>query len=130
MVKYGTDKLGGLKAPFAYDLFPWIFSETCYVKLQTVHNEFPLTTHDLKISCTNEEFQHLDITPCNESVWQAKDELKKKVLEDAKSVWDYVKKSIAADLSVEEIKDLFSMSSGAGTDPTTKLDLDSILTST
>jgi hypothetical protein len=126
LIKYGTDKQGNVKQPFGYELFPWFFSETTFIKLKNINNEFPLTTHDIKISCTNEEYQHLDITPCNEIIWQAKEEFKKKILEEAKPIWDYIKKGIASDLSIEEIKDLLSVGSST-TDPTSKLDLDSVL---
>jgi hypothetical protein len=126
LIKYGTDKIGNIKMPFEYGLFPWFFSETTFMKLKGINSEFPLTTHDIKISCTNEEYQHLDITPCSESIWQAKAELKAKVLEEAKPIWDYIKKGVAGDLSIEEIKDLLSMG-GTTADPTSKIDLDSVL---
>jgi hypothetical protein len=126
IVKYNTDKMGTIKQPFSYDLYPWIFSETTFIKLKAINNEFPLATHDLKISCSNEEYQHLDITPCNETIWQAKDELKKRILDEAKPIWDYVKKGIASDMSVEEIRDLLSAGAVA-IDPTSKLDLDQVL---
>lgn len=128
IVKYATDKQGNLKKPFSYELLPWLFSEATYIKLKTVNSEFPLATHDMKISCTNDEFQHLDITPCNESIWTAKDELKNAILETAKPIWDFIKKSIASDLSVEEINDLLGVSTAAGDDPSaSKIDLDSVL---
>lgn len=128
VVRYTTDKLGGIKQPFSYELYPWIFSESTFLKLKTLNTEFPLTTHDIKVSCTNEEYQHLDITPCNESIWLAKEELKTKILVEAKPIWDFVKKSIATDLSIEEIKDLLSAGS-ATADPTSGLDLDKVLQS-
>jgi hypothetical protein len=128
LIKYSTDRNGMPKKPFEYSLYPWIFSEQTYIKLKNTNSEFPLATHDIKISCTNEEYQHLDIIPCNESIWTAKDELRTAVLEQAKPIWEYVKKSIASDLSVEEINDLLGISSAvAGTDPTSKIDLDSVL---
>lgn len=127
VIKYGTDKLGGLKKPFTYELLPWLFSEASYVKLKTVNSEFPLANHDIKISCDNPEYQNLAITPCNESIWCAKDELKKVILDEAKSIWVYVKKSIANDLSVEEINDLLGVTSIASDDPSAKIDLDSVL---
>jgi len=129
VIRYGTDRMGTLKSPFSYELLPWIFSETTYVKLKTVNSEFPLASHDVKISCTNEEYQHLDISPCQEAVWMAKEELKAKILGEAKPIWEYIKKSIASDLSVEEIRELLSMSAATGADPTTKLDLDKVLDS-
>lgn len=127
IIKYGTDKQGNIKKPFDYELLPWLFSEATYIKLKTVNSEFPLASHDIKVSCSNEEYQHLDITPCNESIWTAKDELKNAVLETAKPIWDFVKKSIASDLSVEEINELLGISTPGASDPSTKIDLDSVL---
>lgn len=127
LCKYNTDKQGMPKKPFGYELLPWIFSEQTYTKLKNTNSEFPLASHDIKISCTNDEYQHLDINPCQESLWQGKEEIKSRILEEAKPVWDFIKKSIAQDMTIEEIKELLGLSSGAGSDPTQKLDLDSVL---
>lgn len=127
LIKYGTDKLGGIKKPFSYELFPWVFGEQTYVKLKNVNGEFPLTTHDIKIACSNEDFQTLDITPCNESIWTAKEEMKKQIIYEAKSIWESVKKSLGQDLSAEEINDLLGIATGVSTDPSATLDLDSVL---
>ena len=130
IIKYGTDKQGNIKKPFNFEVLPWVFGEGTYLKLKTVNSEFPLATHDIKISCTNEEFQHLDITPCNETIWTAKDELKAMILEQAKPIWESVKRSIAHDLSVEEIKELLGSGTSSGStsiDPSAGLDLDSVL---
>jgi hypothetical protein len=127
LIKYATDKLGTIKKPFSYDLYPWIFSEATYGKLKAINSEFPLANHDIKISCDNEEYQHLNITVCNESIWTSKDELKTLVLDQAKPIWESVKKSIASDLSVEEINDLLGLSTGPGSDPSVKIDLDQVL---
>lgn len=129
VVKYATDKQGMIKKPFSYELMPWSFGEQTYVKLKNVNSEFPLASHDIKVTCTNDEYQHLDITPCNEVIWTAKEEIKGEVLEAAKPIWDFVKKSLASELSVEEIKELLSVDGGGsgGADPTSKLDLDKVL---
>jgi len=128
LIKYGTDKSGAIKKPFSYDLYPWIFSEATYVKLKGINSEFSLANHDIKISCDNEEYQHLNIIACNESIWTSKEELKTLVLDQAKPIWESVKKSIASDLSVEEINDLLGISSvAAGADPTAKIDLNAVL---
>ncbi len=127
IVKYNTDKMGNLKKPFGYELYPWLFSEQTYLKLKTVNGEFPLATHDIKVSCSNEEYQHLDITPCSESIWTAKDNIKQAILDEAKPIWDFIKKSIASNLSQEDINDLLGISSTVGSDPTQKLDLDNVL---
>jgi hypothetical protein len=127
LIKYGTDKLGSPKQPFSYELYPWIFSDTTFIKLKAINNEFPLATHDIKVSCDNDDYQHLNITPCSEIIWQGREEFKKKVLEEAKPIWDYIKKGIASDMTVEEIRDLLSGNTGTGVDPTQKLDLNQVL---
>jgi len=129
LIKYNTDRQGTPKKPFGFELFPWVFGESAYVKLKNVNSEFPLASHDIKIACDNEEYQHLNVTPCSESIWTSKDELKGMVLEQAKPIWDYVKKSIASNLSVEEINDLLGTSGSAGgTDPSTAgFNLDDVL---
>lgn len=130
IVKYGTDRNGTVKQPFSYEILPWIFGEQTFIKLRTVNSEFPLASHDIKISCENDDYQHLSFAPCNESIWIAKEDLKKKILEDAKPMWEYVKKSIASDLSVEEIKDLLGVGGGGGgSDPSSNLNLDQVLSS-
>lgn len=130
LIKYGTDKNGNIKTPFSYELFPWMFGEGTWGKIKTLNNEFSLTSHDIKIACTNEDYQNLDITPCQESVWQLKEGLKKQILEEAKPIWDYVKKGLASNLSIEEIKELLNASSTTAVDPSSKVDLDSILSNT
>jgi len=129
MIKYLTDNLGVLKSPFGYEILPWIFSEQTYTRLRTADSEFPLASHDIKITCTNEDYQNLDINCCKESIWQAKPELKTRILEEAKSCYEWVKKGIASDLSIQEIKDLIDASSSASgaTDPTSKMSLEDIL---
>jgi len=129
IVLYSTDKLGNPKMdPFSYEILPWMFSEQSYNKLRVADSEFPLISHDVKITCTNQEYQNLDINSCKESIWQMKEDFKKKVLEEAKPVWEHVKKNLASDLSVEEIKDLISGGTEGGADPSaTNVNLEDVL---
>ena len=127
IIKYSTDKQGTLKKPFAFDVYPWIFGEQTYNKLKNANSEFPLATHDLKVTCENEDYQTLTPTACSECVWISKDELKNMVLEQAKPMWDSLKRSIGQELSVEEINDLLGAPSAGGSDPSASIDLDSVL---
>jgi hypothetical protein len=74
LVKYATDRNGVIKQPFSYEILPWIFGEQTYIKLKTINSEFPLASHDIKVSCENNDFQNLSFAPCNESIWQVKKE--------------------------------------------------------
>jgi hypothetical protein len=129
IIKYATDKMGTPKKPFSWELFPWIFGEQTYAKLKGVNSEFSLATHDMKITCDNDEYQHLNPMACQESLWTIKEDIKAQVLEAAKPYWESVKRSIASDLSVEEINELLGIATAAGADPSTKLNLDSVLDS-
>lgn len=130
VVKYATDKAGNIKKPFSFDIYPWVFGEQTYAKLKSTNSEFSLANHDIKITCDNDDYQHINPTACQESIWTSKEELKTMVLEQAKPYWDSLKRTIASDLSVEEINDLLGVSNpGQGSDPSTKLNLDSVLDS-
>ena len=76
-------------------------------------------------------YQHLDIVPCNECLWISRDELKTQIQEQAKPLWDSLKKTLASDLTVEQINELLGIGGGtvAGVDPSSKLDMDSVLNS-
>jgi hypothetical protein len=131
VIKYGTDRLGNVKTPFEYEILPWIFSASKYAKLKLAGSEFSLLDHDIKVACgtgaTDEQMQKLDFTTCKESIWMKKEEFKKQVLEEAKPVWSWIKKNLAQNLSIEEIKDLIGGGSAVEADPTTPVDLDSVL---
>jgi hypothetical protein len=114
LIQYATDKQGNLKKPFCFELLPWIFGEATFSNLKTMNSEFPLASHDIQISCENEDYQHLNILPCNESIWTAKDELKNLILEQANPIWGHVKKFITSDVSVEEVGNLPATGESSG----------------
>lgn len=71
VVQYRTDRDGNLVQPFGYDLKVWVFGVDKYVELRSLNREFPLGKHDLKLACTDENFQKLTIQACRESVASA-----------------------------------------------------------
>lgn len=127
VIKYATDKQGTPKKPFGFELFPWVFGEQTYGKLKGVNGEFALATHDLKITCDNDEYQHINPMACQESIWTNNEQFKAQILAQAKPMWDNLKKTIAGDLNVEEINDLLGLSTQGVADPSTKINLDSVL---
>jgi hypothetical protein len=105
LVKYSTNELGTPTKPFNYQVMPWIFGEVTFRDLKTLNDEFPLVEHDIKIQCTHEDY-HLALMPCNESFWQAEEELKINIVRAYLSTREFIKKSLAADLGIPEIKAL------------------------
>lgn len=128
VIVYATDNLGNVKKEFGYEIKPWMFGDQTYSKLKNANSEFPLMSHDIKVNCTNQDYQNLDFTPCKESIWQSKDDFKKKVLAEAKPTWEYLKKNLASNLSIEEIKDLLGESTETAQDPgASSIDLENII---
>lgn len=99
-----TDK-DGKKNLRGYELTPWIFSDTMYVKLRNLNKEWPLDKHDITLTCTNEDFQTIEPTPCKESIWRSKPELEKKIIAEAEEMHKTLGRRIASDLSVTEIRE-------------------------
>lgn len=112
LVQYLTDKNGTLKKPGGYDLKFWFFSDKKFDKLRSVNSEYSLAQKDLKISCTNQEFQHLDMMPCKEAVWQLKESLKVKIQEDAEKLKPQLKKMLARNKTLEQVREDLGISSG------------------
>jgi len=110
-----------------YEVLPWIFSEKMYSKLSAADKEFPLSEHDIKLTCTNEDFQTIDVTPCKESLWSGNEELKKKVLEEAENYFEDVGRNLAADLGISEIRELLGIDAPGSDDAATDVDLGEVM---
>jgi hypothetical protein len=110
-----------------YTLLPWIFREKMYNKLVSADKEFPLDAHDIKLTCTNEEFQNIDIQSCKESIWSSSPDLKNKVLEEAQSLFEEVVHNIGADLSLSEIREILGIDAPGADDAATDVDLGNVI---
>ena len=101
-----------------------------YNRLVSYDNELPLTTHDIKIKCTQDDpYIKYDLNPCNNSIWVNSPELKKKVLEDAKPIYEGISKNLGAELSISEIKELLGIDVMGSDDAATDVDLGSVVES-
>lgn len=128
VVKYEIGKKDdgkvGLKG---YEVLPWVFSDKMYQKLVTADGEFPLKDHDIKLTCTNEEYQTLDIQSCKESLWTTNETLKKKILEEATGIWEDMSRGLANDLSITEIKELLGIEMTGSADAATDVDMAAVV---
>jgi hypothetical protein len=108
-------KMDGNK-PTGYKLMPWVFTDKMYQKLKTAGQEFPLAKHDVWLSCTNEQYQTMDINSCRESIWQAKPDLRKKIVEESKSIREEVENNLAQDLPIEEVREILGIDAPGSAD--------------
>lgn len=120
VVKAGKTKLNG------YEVMPWVFGEKMYDKLNSADKEFPLATHDIKLTCTNDEYQNIDIQSCKECIWVNGD-LKEKVLEEAQSYFDNMSRSLAATLSLSEVREQLGIDEPGSEDAAADVDLEDVI---
>lgn len=121
VVKDGKSKLKG------YEVLPWSFGEKMYQKLVEINKEFPLESHDLKLTCTNEEFQNFDVFNCKESLWSSNPDLKAKILAEYETLIEEVARNLAADLSVTEIRELLGIDAAGSEDAASDVDLGTVI---
>jgi hypothetical protein len=116
IIKYKTDKNGNLKqtpgaaVPFDFEVLEWVFTETKYNSLNTLHREWDLKQHDVMVTLKGtEQYQDLEFTPCKESVWQSKKEWKEAVYAESESIRPHLKRSLGSELTTDEIKELLGL---------------------
>lgn len=105
LIVYDIAEKNGKKSLRGYDLIPWIFSEATYKKLNILGKEWPLDKHDLLLTCTNEDFQTIEVNNCKECFWKSNDDLKKKIIAEADKMRPTLGRQLAADLSISEIRE-------------------------
>lgn len=115
------DKLTG------YEIVPWVFGEKVFQQMMTIDQEFSLKDHDINVTCDNEEYQNLIVNGCNSSYWRAKKELEEKILKEADDIFSRMEKSLASDLSLEEIRERLGIDAPGSEDAATNVQLDDVL---
>jgi len=113
VVHYQTDKSGALNKPFNYVVKPWIFSEAKYNSLKMKNKEFPLISHDLMVTCTEEDYQKLDFSPCKDAAWRANSDVENQILDEAASMMQTLQRELGRERNLDELREAFGLSSGA-----------------
>jgi hypothetical protein len=120
-VKDGKPKLAG------YELLPWVFGETIYNTLKGIDGEFSLISHDLKLMCKNEDYQNMEVTPCNDSIWRKNAELHKKILAEFPAVLEEAKGNLGQDLNAEEIREVLGIEAPGSQDAASEVSVGDVL---
>lgn len=120
-----TDKSGKVSLK-GYELLPWVFGEKMYGTLSEENKEHPLTGCDLKLKCTNAEYQNFEVHSCKESIWQSNAKLKEKILEQASTLFEELPRSLSSDLSITEIKELLGVDAAGSEDAAADIDLGAV----
>ena len=125
LVIYTMDDTG--KKLKDWTVTPWLFSETMFNKLKTANSQFPLANHDVMLTCTNEEFQNIDVQSCSASLWTKNESFKEKVLERARPYMEELAGNIASDLTPTEIRELMGADTPGSEDAAEDVNLDDVV---
>jgi hypothetical protein len=106
-----------------FHVVPWVMSIDKYRTIEQNHNEFPLGTHDLKLTCTDTTYQKLTMSPARENLLRrlyesekpATKEIVAAILAATKEGISEIGGELAQDLTIEEIRErLGRQAGGAG----------------
>jgi len=117
------------------EILPWIFSSDKYEILARVNEKFPLVKTDVQITCTDSKFKKITITPDNTSVMDAlrKSEkpgaqaLLKSIYGDVDAIANGIRRDLARDLSLDEIREKLGMDVASPTSSRVSKDADGLL---
>lgn len=130
VIVYNFDDKDGKRHLKDYALLPWIFSEGMYKILQENDKDFPLASHDLKLSCSDEKYQKISILPTKSSIWSSNQGLKEKVLKEAAPIFEDAVRGIGSDLSLQEIRNLLGVDDPGISDAAANISLDDVMGAT
>ena len=119
--KWPTDSKGNLdKGRFAsgeFEINSWVMSVDKYKAIEARHKEFPLGEHDVTLSCTDTQYQKIDISPCRESLFRKiveKDpERAQTIIEAVQAVAKDLPRDLAQDLTLDQIREKMGKGGGA-----------------
>lgn len=133
IIQYVTNQKGEFVRPVNFQLKVWIFSAGIFSTLQDINKEHPLATHDVKVKCTEPQYQKMEIVPAAESmVANAKfQELHGAGLRAwLDAIQSELRRAIGRDMSDEEIDKQLgnpAQTVAAGAGPVPGADLDKLL---
>ena len=116
------------------EILPWIFSTDKYEELTRNNSRFPLVDFDYLITCTDSKFKKLSFTPdreCMMATLRNKNTDKsnaflKSIYSDVEATANNIRRELARDLSLDEIREKLGMDVAAPTNRSSG-DADSLL---
>lgn len=106
VIVYGTDKSGQLRDPFSFELKAWLFGADKYEMMKIANQTFPLKDNDLMATCTEKNYQKMNIQPARGSIWQnAGEEFKTWCITEARKMMKRLPQVLGRKLNRTEMLD-------------------------
>ena len=135
--KDGELDVASFKAGKGWVCCPWVFDPGKYNEIKRVNKRFPLTGHDLSMTCTDGTFHKMTFTPEGESLLHkylgAKSEdlqeSARKIIAEARSIASGIHRDLARSMTVDEVKEAIGdeVEPSGGGDNHTSEDVDNLL---
>lgn len=124
VVKWPTDPTGKVSAGRLRDgewsILLWDFTGFKYKQIGSVHQEWPLGHHDLKVSCTEPKYQNQNFTPCPQNLLRdmSQSDKQKEIFEEIMGEVDTlvakIKGELARELTIDEVRQRLARNNGPG----------------
>jgi hypothetical protein len=134
IVIYPTDKDGEVNRDLlgkGWTVKPWRFASKVYERLHQVggslrSNDLSIATQDLKLKCTNGDFQNFDIDGAGKAIWLKNDKLRDAILAAALKLYPDVKKPFR-EMSTADVRIKLGLDSGNSGDDVSDDEFDDVL---
>lgn len=110
ILRYDTDQYGNLLPSGGFNLYAYTFSTDKFPQYKQLHKEWGLAQHDLILTCTEANFQKIQITVARDSLWQAAPEqLRTEIMSRASVLYDkFLNNYMGAHKTDQEIMQLIN----------------------
>lgn len=119
-----------------YEIKTWIMSLDKYNQLVSIHQEYPLTQHDVLITVTDPQYHKMSFSPRRDSLFKILSETEtetfSQIVDVAHAVHSNIRNEIAQDLTIDQIRQKISGEVGSPVGDTmggSSLDADDVLDS-
>jgi hypothetical protein len=107
-----------------FEVLYWVMADSRYNELKAIHGEWPLGQHDIKIKCSDAQYQKMTFQPTKESILRMlvdskgyDNEIVKEIIREGQRLMPTVRDEIGRDLSIEQIREKLSGAPGGGGSP-------------
>jgi hypothetical protein len=133
--KDGDLDTASFKSGKGWEISPWIFSADKYKEIGRNHKRFPLTKHDLSMSCSDATYQKLTFTPEGENLFvklmdSGKEEhiaIAKQILVEVERCAQNIHRDLARELSTDDVREALGETLESPTGSHSATDVDDML---
>lgn len=102
-----------------FEVLYWVFDEGKYDEIKPIHQEWHLGAHDLKIQCSDAQYQKMAFSPTKDSVLSKLAEkpdnpIWKSLVEQAQKMLAGVQDEVGREMTIDQIREKLAGGGGAG----------------